>query len=82
MSEDKIKEIYEKNIFIPSQNNICGIITNENKAYKCPPNKFCNFAGQAGICENTDCSPYPFFNKYKDSFTENTQDSLSNQKKL
>ena len=66
MSGDKIKEIYEKNIFIPSQNNICGIVTNENKAYKCPPNKFCNFAGQVGICENVDCTPYPFYNKYKE----------------
>jgi hypothetical protein len=59
----KIKEIYERNVFLPSQNNICGIITKDNAAYKCPSNKFCNYGGQVGICENTNCMPDAFVNK-------------------
>ena len=60
MSEiEKTKEIYNKNVFLPSQNNICGIITNDNAAYKCPSNKFCNYVSkQAGVCENIDGTPY------------------------
>ena len=64
MSEtEKIKEIYDKNVFLPSQNNICGIVTKDDTAYKCPSNKFCNYGGLAGICENTDCIPDAFVNK-------------------
>jgi hypothetical protein len=60
MSEiDKIKEIYKKNIFLPSNNNICGIVTKDNAAYKCPSNKFCNYGDEeVGICENTGCYHY------------------------
>jgi len=64
MSEtEKIIEIYNRNVFLPSQNNICGIVTKDNAAYKCPSNKFCNYGGLAGICENTDCMPDAFVNK-------------------
>jgi hypothetical protein len=56
---DKIKEIYKKNIFLPSKNNICGIVTKDNAAYKCASNKFCNYGDEeVGICENTGCYPY------------------------
>ena len=60
MSEiDKIKNIYKKNIFLPSNNNICGIVTKDNAAYKCPSDKFCNYGDdKLGICENTSCFPY------------------------
>jgi hypothetical protein len=60
MSEtEKIKEIYKKNIFLPSQNNICGIVTKDNAAYKCSNDKFCNHGDEKlGICENTGCFPY------------------------
>jgi hypothetical protein len=60
MSEiDKIQNIYKKNIFLPSNNNICGIVTKDNAAYKCPSNKFCNSGNEKlGICENTSCFPY------------------------
>ena len=27
----------------------------DNKAYKCPPSKFCNYHG---LCENLECLPY------------------------
>ena len=47
---------------LPSQNNICGMEIKDKITYKykCPPNKFCNYAadGKLGICENTGCFPY------------------------
>jgi hypothetical protein len=68
MSEiDKIKNIYKKNIFVPSNNNICGIVTKDNAAYKCPSNKFCNYGDEKlGICENTSCFPYNIRDTYVD----------------
>jgi hypothetical protein len=54
----KIKDIYEKDVFLPSQKNICGIIYEDNAAYKCPSNKFCNHNFFLGVCENIDCLPY------------------------
>jgi hypothetical protein len=64
MSEiEKIKEIYNSNIIHPSTNNICGVVTKDNKAYKCPPNKYCNYdINGVGICENVNC--YQYNNKY------------------
>ena len=47
---------------LPSQNNICGMEIKDKiiYKYKCPPNKFCNYAAdeKLGICENTGCFPY------------------------
>jgi hypothetical protein len=48
-------EIYNKNIFLPSKDNTCGIVTKDNAAYQCPSNKFCN---NGGICENINCFEY------------------------
>jgi len=60
MSEiEKKRKIYNKNVFLLSQNNICGVVTKDNVAYKCPLNKYCNYGDEnVGICENTSCLPY------------------------
>jgi hypothetical protein len=60
MSEiEKKRKIYNKNVFLLSQNNICGVVTKDNVAYKCPSNKYCNNGDDnVGICENTSCFPY------------------------
>lgn len=53
--KEKYKEIYNSNIITPSTNHSCGIVIEDNKAYKCPPSKFCNYLG---LCENVECAPY------------------------
>ena len=50
------KEIYNRNKFDETTNNKCGIVIEDNKAYQCPPSKFCNF--NYGLCENTECVNY------------------------
>lgn len=65
MSEyiNEIKNIYNSNNFLPSTNNICGIVTKDGVNYKCPQNKFCNIAnGEVGVCQNVNCIEYRFKN--------------------
>ena len=63
MSEkNKYKEIYDSNIIYPSINHKCGVVIEDNKAYKCPPNKFCNVSG---FCENIECYQYGYGSPYE-----------------
>jgi len=38
------------------------VVIEDNKAYKCPPNKFCNLSG---FCENIECYPYGYGYPYE-----------------